>query len=182
MMPKLNGFEVIQILKKSKEYSEFKNIPIIMLSSLDDVESKILGLEMGIEDYITKPFNFSEVLARIRNIIRQKEIAKQLIKRERRLAILESLNTNLIAFTRHVKRPFEDLSERLNKIDCSSNKDLKDFKDKFEEEYKQAMAMLSSIEDEILTIQSKGNKMKEEELSLEELERKINSYLDVSTK
>ncbi|HOV13889.1 MAG TPA: response regulator [Spirochaetota bacterium] len=180
MLPKLTGFEVIQILKKDKEYSEYKNLPVVMFSALDDVESKVMGLEMGVEDYITKPFNFSEVLARIRNIIKQKEIGKQLIKRERRLAILESLNTNLIAFTRHIKRPFEELHENLKNIDAKNIEQFENFKIKFENEYKQTFAMISSIEEEIIAIENKGNKMKEEEFSLEELEKRINRYLNSS--
>lgn len=178
MLPKLTGFEVIQIVKKDKEFHEFKNMPIVMFSALDDVESKVMGLEMGVEDYITKPFNFSEVLARIRNIIKQKEIGKQLIKRERRLAILESLNTNLIAFTRHIKKPLERLHDSLEQSDLCDKKAIEQFKQKFEEEYKQSIAMISSIEEEILDIENKGSKMKEDEFTLEELEKKINKYLN----
>lgn len=180
MLPKLTGFEVIQIVKKDKDFHEYKNLPIVMFSALDDVESKVMGLEMGIEDYITKPFNFSEVLARIRNIIKQKEIGKQLIKRERRLAILESLNTNLIAFTRHIKKPFEELYIDMKKLDASSKDKVEEFKIKFDKEYKQTAAMLNVLEEEILTIENKGSKMKEEEFSLEELEKRINKYLNSS--
>jgi DNA-binding response OmpR family regulator len=177
VLPKLSGFEITQIIKKDKEFHEFKSLPIIMFSALDDTESKILGLEMGIEDYITKPFNFSEVLARIRNIMKQKELSKQLVKKERRLATLESLNTNLISFTRHIKKPLEELNNEFESMDLNNVEKLKEFRKKFRKEYDESIALLNGIEEEILEIGNKGSKIKEEELSLEELEKRITKYL-----
>ena len=62
MLPKLNGFEVCQ---------EFSEMPIIMLTAKGDDMDKILGLEYGADDYITKPFNILEVKARIKAILRR---------------------------------------------------------------------------------------------------------------
>ncbi|MDR2588554.1 MAG: response regulator [Spirochaetales bacterium] len=87
IMPKLSGWEVTKIVKESEEFSEVRNTPIIMFSAMDDVKDKLEGFELGIEDYITKPFNFSEVLARIKAVLRHKEFADQLVERERRLAL-----------------------------------------------------------------------------------------------
>jgi DNA-binding response OmpR family regulator len=67
IMPRMTGWEVTRILKGDTAYQD---IPIIMLSAMDDVRDKVEGLEMGVEDYITKPFNFNEVLARIRAVLR----------------------------------------------------------------------------------------------------------------
>jgi DNA-binding response OmpR family regulator len=177
MLPKITGFEITQIIKKDKEFQEFKGLPIVMFSALNDSESKIMGLEMGIEDYITKPFNFSEVLARIRNIIKQKELSKQLVRKERKLAILESLNTSLISFTRHIKKPLDLMHEDLEKLDPDDKKSLENFKNVFAKEYHEVSAMLNSIEEEIMEISNKSAKSKEEEFSLEELEKRINKYL-----
>ena len=60
MLPKLNGFEVCQAIR------EFSEMPIIMLTAKGDDMDKILGLEYGADDYITKPFAIEELLARIR--------------------------------------------------------------------------------------------------------------------
>ena len=60
MLPKLTGFEVCQQIR------EFSTVPIIMLTAKGDDMDKILGLEYGADDYITKPFNILEVKARIR--------------------------------------------------------------------------------------------------------------------
>lgn len=65
MLPKLTGFEVCQQIR------EFSNMPIIMLTAKGDDMDKILGLEYGADDYITKPFNILEVKARIKAIMRR---------------------------------------------------------------------------------------------------------------
>ncbi|BBF43316.1 two-component response regulator [Lachnospiraceae bacterium KM106-2] len=65
MLPKLTGFEVCQQIR------EFSTVPIIMLTAKGDDMDKILGLEYGADDYITKPFNILEVKARIKAIIRR---------------------------------------------------------------------------------------------------------------
>ncbi len=75
MLPKLTGFEVCQQVR------EFSGVPIVMLTAKGEDMDKILGLEYGADDYITKPFNILEVKARIKAIIRRtspkvKEAAK----------------------------------------------------------------------------------------------------------
>ena len=65
MLPKMDGFEVCQQIR------EFSNVPIIMLTAKGDDMDKILGLEYGADDYITKPFNILEVKARIKAIMRR---------------------------------------------------------------------------------------------------------------
>ncbi|MBE5906588.1 MAG: response regulator transcription factor, partial [Lachnospiraceae bacterium] len=68
MLPKMNGFEVCQAVR------EFSDVPIIMLTAKGDDMDKILGLEYGADDYITKPFNILEVKARIKAIMRRTTI------------------------------------------------------------------------------------------------------------
>ncbi len=65
MLPKLNGIEVCQRLRESS------NVPIIMLTAKGEDMDKILGLEYGADDYMTKPFNILEVKARIKTILRR---------------------------------------------------------------------------------------------------------------
>ncbi len=80
MLPKYTGFEVCQMIR------EFSDVPIIMLTAKGDDMDKILGLEYGADDYITKPFNILEVKARIKAILRR--ISKQKTEKE---------NENIIA-------------------------------------------------------------------------------------
>lgn len=65
MLPRLTGLEVCQQIR------EFSNVPIVMLTAKDDDMDKIMGLEYGADDYITKPFNILEVKARIKAIMRR---------------------------------------------------------------------------------------------------------------
>ena len=68
MMPKINGIEVLKTIRKTNT-----NIPIIMLTAKAEVEDKVLGLDSGANDYLEKPFDTRELLARLRSITRQKE-------------------------------------------------------------------------------------------------------------
>ena len=69
MMPVLGGKGLVQQLKAS---GAFKNIPIIILSSIDKSDEKIQLIQLGASDYIEKPYNPSELLARIGNLLKNK--------------------------------------------------------------------------------------------------------------
>ena len=81
MLPKMDGFEVCQAIR------EFSDMPIIMLTAKGEDMDKILGLEYGADDYITKPFNILEVKARIKAIMRRtsdhgrKEVVSSVIEK-----------------------------------------------------------------------------------------------------
>ena len=86
MLPKMDGFEVCQAIR------EFSDMPIVMLTAKGDDMDKILGLDYGADDYITKPFNILEVKARIKAIMRRtagprekKEVSSIVEKGELRL-------------------------------------------------------------------------------------------------
>src|SRR4030043_474487 len=68
MLPKLSGFEVCRILRKEM------TVPILMLTAKDDEIDKIAGLDLGADDYMTKPFGMRELLARIRAMLRRAEM------------------------------------------------------------------------------------------------------------
>lgn len=69
-MPEVNGFETIELLRKNPHTSD---IPVLFLTSLDRQYLKVKGLELGADDYVTKPFNGTELIARIKAILRRKE-------------------------------------------------------------------------------------------------------------
>jgi DNA-binding response OmpR family regulator len=104
IMPGMTGREITKTLKNDPI---LRNISVIILSALDDVKDKVAGFEAGADDYITKPFNFSEVLARINAVLRNRELFDQIKVRETRLALAEELN-------RHLK---ENLSIFIGSID-----------------------------------------------------------------
>lgn len=66
MLPKLNGWQVLEMLRKAD-----KETPVLFLTARDEVGDRVKGLELGADDYLVKPFAFSELLARIRTILRR---------------------------------------------------------------------------------------------------------------
>ncbi|MBR6061507.1 MAG: response regulator [Spirochaetales bacterium] len=185
VLPSMTGFEVTQVLKKGKEFIEYRDLPIIIMSSVDDPMDKLIGLEMGIEDYIIKPFRFTEVLARIRNVIKHKELVRRLVNRERKLAVVESLTSNLIAFTKHIKFPLatmkSDLAELSQLEDLAALKaKLVDFVAKFNVEYDRTVALIGSLDDQMTDIENKKTRISQEELSADELDRKLLKRLDTA--
>ncbi len=99
MLPKMDGFEVCQQIR------EFSDVPIIMLTAKGDDMDKILGLEYGADDYITKPFNILEVKARIKAIMRRTG------KKEEPVKSSNILEKNGMKIDRESRRVFIDEKE-----------------------------------------------------------------------
>lgn len=76
MMPRLDGFSAVKEIKK------IKDIPVIMLSARGEEYDKLFGFEMGVDDYVTKPFSPKEVMARINAVTKRRSPAKEEPKNE----------------------------------------------------------------------------------------------------
>ncbi|MBE9145896.1 putative bifunctional diguanylate cyclase/phosphodiesterase [Planktothrix mougeotii] len=106
MMPEMDGYEVCQNLKANAKTAE---IPVIFLSALDDVLDKVKGFQVGGVDYITKPFQFEEVLARVQNqlALRSAELEIRVLNAElearvkERTQQLEEANAKLLKMALH---------------------------------------------------------------------------------
>ena len=107
MMPEMNGFDACRILKSRKSTRE---IPIIFMTALTDTVDKIKGFELGAADYITKPIQQEEVLARVNAHINLSKLQQQL---QVRTTELEQRNMQLDAFARTVAH---DLKNPLNTV------------------------------------------------------------------
>jgi two-component system phosphate regulon response regulator PhoB/two-component system alkaline phosphatase synthesis response regulator PhoP len=70
MLPDSDGMDICRYMKKKEQYSA---IPIIMLTAKSDETDKVLGLEMGADDYVTKPFSSRELVARVKAVLRRRE-------------------------------------------------------------------------------------------------------------
>jgi two-component system phosphate regulon response regulator PhoB/two-component system alkaline phosphatase synthesis response regulator PhoP len=70
MLPDMDGFEICKYLKKKEE---FVSIPIIMLTARTEEIDRVLGLELGADDYVTKPFSVKELVARVKAVLRRQE-------------------------------------------------------------------------------------------------------------
>jgi two-component system, OmpR family, alkaline phosphatase synthesis response regulator PhoP len=72
MLPKMNGFELVKAIR-----GQGNHVPVVMLSARGAEMDKVMGLELGAEDYITKPFSLAELLARVKAVLRRDGIARQ---------------------------------------------------------------------------------------------------------
>ena len=105
MLPDLSGIEICKHIRKD---NKFKTLPIIMLTAKGEDEDKIKGLESGVDDYLTKPFSFKELLARIKAVLR----------RSNPEIVSDSLEFEDLSLDRVEKRVFRDnLEIKLGPID-----------------------------------------------------------------
>ena len=175
MMPRMTGWEVTRSIKHGDELADYRDVSIIMFSAADDVEDKVQGLELGVDDYITKPFNFTEVLARIRAVLHRRHLQEQVTRREHRIGVIESLNESLIFFSQHVRRPLE---RQLQTLDEAAAGDvdsvaLGTFANRVKDDARAILAKLDALEQEIGDLQRQGDELKAGDLSIEELHRRL---------
>ena len=175
ILPGRTGWEVTRLVKRDPDYEEFADTPIIMFSAMGDVQDKVEGFELGIEDYITKPFNFSEVLARIQAILRQRELWKQVVQRERRLALVESANNSLVYFTKHIQGPIQSMLASARALSVDNADASRAFASEVESELQQVLEHIHRLDEEVHELQTKGKQLKASELSLEDLEARFDS-------
>lgn len=136
MMPEMNGFEVCEYLKDQEEY---KDIPVIFLSALSETDSKVQGFNVGGVDYITKPFQREEVLARIDLHVKLKKLQAELSNKveqlKQREESLEKLNAEKDELMRIVGHDFRNpvtgimglagfLEENIENIDVAEQSDI----------------------------------------------------------
>lgn len=69
MLPNINGWEIIQTIRRAD-----KNMPVLFLTARDGIDDRVKGLELGADDYLIKPFAFSELLARVRTLLRRGKV------------------------------------------------------------------------------------------------------------
>ncbi len=89
MLPKLSGFEVCRILRKEM------TIPILMLTAKADEVDKIVGLEIGADDYMTKPFSMRELLARLGAMLRRADMSRQQLVGEKKTLKIGDLEVDI---------------------------------------------------------------------------------------
>ncbi len=97
MLPKMNGFEVVKAIR-----NQGNHVPVVMLSARGAEMDKVMGLELGAEDYITKPFSLAELLARVKAVLRRDGIARQAPER-----VVRAGNLEIDSAMRQVKRTGE---------------------------------------------------------------------------
>src|SRR5208337_2047649 len=171
VMPRLSGWEVTKIIKTSEEFREFADTPIIMFSAMDDVKDKVEGLELGADDYITKPFNFSEVLARIRAVLRTRELIHQIERREARIRISDEIAQRVLGFATGLRVPLVQLMDDAValELECGS---ARPFVERTMEEAKRAIAGLDTLDAAVASLKAEADSLKRAETALPAIKTK----------
>ena len=138
MLPKVNGYEVIKKLRENKNETA-----VLMLTARDSIEDKIKGLDLGADDYLIKPFDFGEFLARIRALIRRKYG-----NRNAKRFVINHTNQNVWIPNKHLK---EDGTIKITEnIDYVFRRSIRQLE-------------LAGITQPIIGIKKKNNKIRKEE-------------------
>lgn len=102
-LPKMDGYTVC---KKLKESNETSMIPVIMVTCRDTMKDKIQGLQLGADDYITKPIYYIELLTRVESLLKLRELQKQLIEARK----LETLAQIAVSVNHEINNPLCSIS------------------------------------------------------------------------
>ena len=94
MLPKMNGFEVVKAIR-----NQGNHVPVVMLSARGAEMDKVMGLELGAEDYITKPFGLAELLARVKAVLRRDGLSRKRVE-----AVVQAGELTIDSGTRQVSR------------------------------------------------------------------------------
>ncbi|MDR2517490.1 MAG: response regulator [Spirochaetaceae bacterium] len=161
IMPRMTGWEVTKTLKANPDY---RDIPIIMFSALGDVKDKVEGFELGVDDYITKPFNFSEVLARVQAVLRNRELYRQILVRESRLTLAET-------FRSAVKADIAGFLKIIGELDAAVDAPGGNLAALVREKTSQARKTAGEMEKRIDQIAAEWDDLKKDEIGLKALEK-----------
>ncbi len=111
MLPVLDGFEVCRILRKETA------VPILILTAKDDVIDRVLGLELGADDYLTKPFSMRELTARMRAILRRPRMVREMSDTDSEGKIHTSEDLKVDLFSHTVTLAGEEIKMRPREFD-----------------------------------------------------------------
>ncbi len=106
MLPSLNGIEILRRLRQKSE------LPVIMLTAKDEVNDKIMGLDIGADDYMTKPFAIEELLARIRVIFKRIDSSKPDKTKNSSIMRIKGVNLDIEKYSVTYKEKSIDLTKR----------------------------------------------------------------------
>jgi DNA-binding response OmpR family regulator len=168
VLPKVSGWE---ILKAAKADPKTALIPVLLMSEIDDVKEIVEAFELGADDYILKPYNFSVVLARIRSALRNTVLFSQLSTREKRLVLAEKLNVNLKHVFLNFQKAIDDLLSELTYIQAKENG--AGFTKKLTEKVLRVQSIFSKAEKIIGHTETEWENLKGQEIGLTILEKPI---------
>lgn len=109
MMPNMDGFTFCEMVRSDPQ---LKMTPIVLVTAKNDPSDKILGLEKGADDYLTKPYNLVELRVRIASMLKLKKLRTELIRKEKELERVKTLEQTLIAISHHINNATAPIAGR----------------------------------------------------------------------
>ena len=180
MLPKINGFEVCEKLKKDPAT---RFIPVIMITALKELKDKIKSLEVGADDFITKPFESIELLARVKSLLRIKKYHDELEAKNKELKQIDQFKEELLHLIVHdMKNPIFVIQGNLQMmgmgIENSQTVLLKKYLDRIDRSTQNLLRMVMNLVD-ISKIETGKMKLnKEAHLVNEVIKRSVDKYED----
>jgi DNA-binding response OmpR family regulator len=181
VMPRLSGWQVTRLLKTDDTYIKHRDTPIIMFSAMDNVKDKVEGFELGIEDYITKPFNFSEVLARIRAVLRGHKLNDQMKRKQKRVELALVMASSVENFIEQVKKSLGRLEsaaegEGNNREGKNGEPGDENLAALVAAETEKIKVLISTLEREMAQLRSEDSNIGDDESSLEDLDSRLREH------
>ncbi|MCL2481218.1 MAG: response regulator, partial [Spirochaetaceae bacterium] len=145
MLPIMTGWQVVKAIKNDESYRNYADIPIIMLSDMAEPQAIVEGFDIGVDDYIKKPFSFSIVYARIRAALRNRDLLYKKAQGERAIALLKSLRDTVVFLEDHLITPSERLKSAIDEFNKNDIIDKDKFIPLFNNNIDKIVAVVSSI-------------------------------------
>lgn len=168
VLPKVSGWDITRKVRSGDLWPDLADVPIIMFSAMDDVKDKVEGLELGADDYITKPFHFSEVLARIRVLLRTRELVGQIERREERIRITDEIISRMLSFAAELKVPLMGLNAQASELlpVCS---EAAPFIERTHREVSSALRKLAELDEAIAPLKAEAEQLRSGDTDLHAL-------------
>lgn len=122
MMPKMDGFRFCEMVRSE---AEIKMTPIVLVTAKNDPGDKIVGLEKGADDYLTKPYNLVELRVRIASMLKLKKLRTELIQKEKELERIKTLEQTLVAISHHINNATAPIAGRAQICDLHDPESVK---------------------------------------------------------
>jgi DNA-binding response OmpR family regulator len=170
VLPRLSGWE---LLSRVKSDEALKMIPVVLLSDIANVKDKVNAFEQGAEEYICSPFSFPEALARVRSLLRTRELLNQLSARESRLSLAESFYADLKETIALFLKNIDNLDEAivLTRKEVLNEKTLPSIVDLIQEKIRSVRSDAVGLDARINNTIHKWDELKKKEISITAFEK-----------
>ncbi len=177
MLPVMTGWQVVKTVKKDASYSDYADTPMIMLSDMADPQAIVEGFDIGVDDYIRKPFSFAVVYARIRAALKNRDLMYKKAQGEKALSLVESLSHTVLFIAEHLVSPVGRLKSAIDEFSKNDNIDKDTFIPLINENIDKIVAVMSSISDRITEIKKNQTDFGDMNVDILDLEVKYRKNL-----